>query len=114
MHELSIVKRILDLSLDVSRGHGARPIERVTVEIGALRQVVPESMSFAFEAASRGTPAEGAVFDWTEIPAEVICENCESLFRPGEAVWACPRCGAGGGRVVRGNELVLRSVTLRD
>lgn len=114
MHELSIVSRILDIALDVSRQHGERPIERVVVDVGALRQVVPEMMSFAFEAASRGTRAEGAAFEWTEVPAEVVCENCEAAFRPPDFLWVCPECGAGGGKVVRGNELVLRSVTLSD
>ena len=114
MHELGIVKRILDMALEVSRQNEDRPVERVVVDVGVLRQVVPEMMSFAFEAASRGTCAEAAVFEWTAIPAEVICETCEAVFHPREAMWLCPECGAGGGRIVHGDELVLRSVTLRD
>ncbi|MBM3289920.1 MAG: hydrogenase maturation nickel metallochaperone HypA [Candidatus Hydrogenedentes bacterium] len=114
MHELAIVKRILDLALDVSRENGALPIARVAVDVGALQNVVPEMMSFAFTAISVGTDAEGAEFDWTEVPAEVVCESCEAMFRPEAPMWTCPECGAGGGRVVRGDELVLRSVTLRE
>ena len=114
MHELSIVKRILDMAIAVSVQHGARPVERVAVDVGALRQIVPETMSFAFEAASRGTPAEGAAFEWTEVPSKIICESCEAVFCPPDVLWLCPECGAGGGRIVHGDELVLRSVTLRD
>ncbi|NUM54565.1 MAG: hydrogenase maturation nickel metallochaperone HypA [Candidatus Hydrogenedentes bacterium] len=114
MHELSIVKRILDVALDISKQNGELPVVRVAIDVGALSQVVPEMMSFAFQAISHGTNAEGAEFDWTEVPVEVLCESCETIFRPGEPVWRCPECGAGGGRVVHGNELVLRSVTLRD
>ncbi len=113
MHELSIVARILDMALDVSRCNGDAPVERVCVDIGALRQAVPEVLSFAFGAASRGTAAESAVFAWSEIPAEIVCENCEANFSPQEFIWLCPECGLGGGRIVRGDELVLRSVTLR-
>lgn len=114
MHELSIVARILDMALDVSRRNGDATVERVWVDIGALRQVVPEIMSFAFEAASRGTRAENAVFEWCEVPAEIVCENCETKFGPQEPIWLCPECGAGGGYIVHGDELVLRSVTLRN
>lgn len=114
MHELSVVARILDMALDVSRRNGDAPVERVCVDIGALRQVVPEVMSFAFEAASCGTQAENAVFEWSEIPAEIVCENCEVKFNSQEPIWLCPECGAGGGHIVRGEELVLRSVTLRE
>jgi len=114
MHELAIVKRILDLALDVSEQNGALPVARVAVDVGALQNVVPEMMSFAFAAISHGTNAEGAAFEWSEVPAEVICERCETSFRPDAPIWVCPECGAGGGRVVRGDELVLRSVTLRE
>ena len=114
MHELSIVKRILEMALEVSRDHGDQPVERVEVQVGVLRQVVPESMLFAFEAACRGTLAEGAVFEWSKVPAEVICERCEAVFHPEFALWVCPACGAGGGRIVAGDELLVSSVTLRD
>jgi hydrogenase nickel incorporation protein HypA/HybF len=114
MHEFSIVARILETALEVSRQHGDAPIERVTVEIGSLRQVTPDVMVFAFEVASRGTSAEGAAFEWNEIPAEVLCERCETLFHPAESLWLCPECGAGGGRVIRGDELILKSVTLEE
>ncbi|GMU91666.1 MAG: putative hydrogenase nickel incorporation protein HypA [Candidatus Hydrogenedentota bacterium] len=114
MHEFSIVTRILELALDVSRQHGNLPVERVTVEIGSLRQVAPDALLFAFEAASRGTNAEGAVFEWNEIPAKVLCERCEAKFQPAEALWLCPKCGAGGGRIIHGDELILKSVTLEE
>lgn len=114
MHEFSIVTRILEMAIEVSRQHGDLPVERVTVEIGSLRQVAPEVLLFAFEAASRGTSAEGAIFEWSEIPAEVLCERCETRFQPAMALWLCPNCGAGGGRVIRGDELILKSVTLEE
>ena len=114
MHELAIVKRILDLALEVSEQNGALPVERVAMDVGSLQNVIPEMMSFAFTAISHGTKAEGAAFEWNEIPAEVLCESCETRFRPGAPIWVCPECGAGGGRVIQGDELVLRSVTLRE
>ncbi|HRI88842.1 MAG TPA: hydrogenase maturation nickel metallochaperone HypA [Candidatus Hydrogenedentes bacterium] len=113
MHEVGIVKRILEMAIEVSLQHEGRPIDRVCVSVGTLRQVVPESMRFAFEAVSRGTRAEGAVFDLCEVQAEVICANCETRFHPDAAMWVCPACAAGGGRVVKGDELILTSVTLR-
>lgn len=114
MHELSIVKRILDLALDISKENGALPVVRVAVDVGAMSQVVPETMSFAFQAMSHGTNAEGAEFECSEVPIEVLCESCEAIFHPDGPMWLCPECGAGGGRVLHGDELVLRSVTLRD
>lgn len=114
MHEFAIVKRLLDIALETSRAHGNAPIERVSVEIGALRHVVPATLEFAFRAASAGTPAEGTELDLTLVPAEILCGRCESAFTPASAFWVCPSCGATGGRAIKGNELILKTVTLSE
>jgi hydrogenase nickel incorporation protein HypA/HybF len=114
VHEFAIVKRLLEIALETSRAHGDAPIERVLVEIGALRQVVPSTLEFAFRAASAGTAAEGADMDWTLVPAEILCGRCESAFTPASVFWVCPSCGATGGRAIKGNDLVLKTVTLHE
>ncbi|MBX3177460.1 MAG: hydrogenase maturation nickel metallochaperone HypA [Candidatus Hydrogenedentes bacterium] len=114
MHEFSLAERILECALEVSGEHGGAAIERVVLEIGALRAVVPESLKFAFEAASMETAAEGALLEWREIPAEVECRSCLETYCPQDIVWCCPGCGATGGRAVRGDELIITSVSLSD
>jgi hydrogenase nickel incorporation protein HypA/HybF len=112
MHELSIVDHLLQAAFAAAEAHGDLSIRRVTVEIGALRQVVPEALVFAFDAAVRDTPAEGAQLEWVEIPAEIACTACGAHYRPEDVFWVCESCGAPGGRVVAGDDLVLRSIEL--
>lgn len=114
MHEFSLAEQILACALDLSREHGGAPVERINVEIGALRAVVPESLKFAFEAAVEGTPAEGAVLAWEEIPATVACPQCALEYTPDDIIWSCPTCGTPGGRAIRGDELNITSVILSD
>ena len=57
MHELSISSAIVDTAL---RHAGGRRVTRVDVTVGALRQVVPESLAFYFEIVSRDTACAGA------------------------------------------------------
>ena len=114
MHEFSLAERILECALELSQTYGGAPVERIEVEIGALRAVVPESLKFAFEAAVAGTAAEGAVLDWREIPAVVACRGCQQEYTPDDLIWSCPACGTVGGRAVRGDELVITSVALAD
>lgn len=114
MHELSLIGAVVDRVLEVSATHEGRRVRRVTLRIGALQQVVPDSLAFGFEALSRGTAAEGAVLDWYEAPARIECLKCRTVFFPESVFWACPSCGEKGGRIVEGDELILESVELLD
>ena len=79
-----------------------------------LRQVLPEALTFAFDALATGTLAQGATLIWEEIPPRVRCHACQAIFQPEEDwFWTCPRCGVAGGEVLEGDELVLQSVTVK-
>jgi hydrogenase nickel incorporation protein HypA/HybF len=115
MHEFSIAEALLQAALQVAEARGGRPIERVRVHIGRLRQVLPEALVFAFDALTVGTLAQGATLVWEEIPVRVRCQACQAVFQPQEDwFWTCSRCGAAGGEVLEGDELVLQSVTLQQ
>ena len=114
MHELSMIKRVLEIAYDVSAQHDNRPIRGITMEIGALQQIVPEALGFAFEAATTGTRADGAHLAWRLIPVEVLCKTCETHYEPSSFFWVCPHCGNTRGVPVRGNELNVVEVELLD
>ena len=114
MHEFSLAERILECALELSDANGGAHVERIEVEIGALRAVVPESLKFAFDAAVQGTPAEGAILDWREVPALVECRACAESYAPPDIIWSCPNCGTPGGRAIRGDELNITRVVLSE
>jgi hydrogenase nickel incorporation protein HypA/HybF len=114
MHEFSLAERILECALELSATHEGAPVERIEVEIGALRAVVPDSLLFAFEAAAQETAAEGARLDWREVPAQVECRACQANYEPQDMIWSCPECGTVGGRAVHGDELLITRVVLGD
>ena len=114
MHEFSIAEALLQAALEVAETQGGLPVERVCVHIGRLRQVLPEALTFAFDALTTGTLAQGATLIWEEIPPRVRCHACQAIFQPEEDwFWTCPRCGVAGGEVLEGDELVLQSVTVK-
>jgi hydrogenase nickel incorporation protein HypA/HybF len=82
MHELGIAQQLVEIASESARG--AR-IVRVVVEVGKLAAVLPDALQFCFEAASAGTPAEGATLTIVEVPGVAICRSCGSrveLVRP--------------------------------
>jgi len=107
MHELSIASAILDVA---ERHAAGRPLRAVEVRIGRLRQVVPSSLTFAFELLT-----DGAVeLQMQMVPAVGRCRACghESVLE------AFPlRCAACGGldlELVAGEELEVTSLELEE
>jgi hydrogenase nickel incorporation protein HypA/HybF len=123
VHELSIARAVLEIAL---RHASDRPVVRVDLSVGALRQVVPDSLEFCFEIAARETPCEGAALAQTLVPARMRCRACGGEWDPAPAPaedasalvaapsFRCPSCRAAGGEVIAGEELVVESIEVED
>ena len=68
MHEVSLMSGILEAVEQAAREAGAQRVTVIALTIGDMTEVVPESLSFAFEALSEGTMAEGADLRVTYVP----------------------------------------------
>ncbi len=109
MHELSIADAVVRIACAHADG---RRIETVEIKIGHLRQVVPDSLAFAFTLVAEGTLAEGAELVMEEVPAAGICRVCgEESELPGFPL-ACARCGSLDVELVRGEELLVDALTM--
>jgi hydrogenase nickel incorporation protein HypA/HybF len=124
MHELSISSAIVDTAL---RHAGGRVVTRVDVRIGALRQVVPESLDFYFEIVSRDTACAGARLELELVEALMGCPTCGQEWDPAprpvaghEAlapvlpVFRCPACERADAEVLRGDELEVESIEITE
>lgn len=114
MHEFGIAQEILNKALEVSRDHGDLSIEKIRLRVGGLRLIVPEMLVFAFDALTPGTAAEGCALDCEQEPVRVQCKGCCASFSPNDVFWICPECGASGGLLMSGDDLVITSVVLKD
>lgn len=114
MHEFSLASSVLEQVVKTAGEHGHRPVERVTLEIGALQHVAVEALVFAFDTLKAGTIADKAVLEWRIVPACVQCSKCAKEYEPADAFWVCPGCGAAGGRALRGQEFLLESLEIAD
>jgi hydrogenase nickel incorporation protein HypA/HybF len=102
MHELSIADSVLQVALSQAAG---RPIARVGLSVGHLRQVVPQALRFSFELVARDTPADGATLEIEEIPAAGSCRACGAESQMSEFPLHCAACGGLDVTVIRGEEL---------
>jgi hydrogenase nickel incorporation protein HypA/HybF len=77
--------------------------------VGALRQVVPESLEFYFDIVSRDTVCDGAVLRQTIVPGRARCEDCGREWELDLPLFRCADCG-GPGRAVSGEEFEVESI----
>ena len=123
MHELSIASAIADTAERHARG---RPVVAVYLKVGALRQVVGESLVFIFGAVTRDTACEGARLEVEPVAALMRCGGCGGEWDPAPAPahdadelialprFRCPACGASGAEVVAGDELLIEAIDVED
>ena len=80
MHELSISSAIVDTAL---RHAGGRRVSAVDAAVGALRQVVPDSLTFYFEIVARDTDLRRAPARARDgRRARCACGECGSDWDP--------------------------------
>jgi hydrogenase nickel incorporation protein HypA/HybF len=110
VHELSLSSAIVNTVVKHAEG---RRVSVVSMRIGALRQVVPDTLEFYFEFVARGTVCEGARLEQELIPARVRCEPCDREWEIDTPIFRCPGCG-GAASVVGGSEFEVESIDVEE
>jgi len=92
---------------------GAGKVTAVTVRIGVLRGVEPESLHLYYDHLRRGTIAAEAPLTIEEEPVAILCESCGTIAGDGFRL-SCPSCGRDGVRLSGGDSLWLASIEIED
>ncbi|CAN5443647.1 hydrogenase maturation nickel metallochaperone HypA [soil metagenome] len=120
MHEMALSSAIVQTVLRYAEG---RRVSVVTVNVGALRQVVPSSLSFYFEIVARETVVQDAKLELELIDALLRCPYCEREWDPAPAPaldevlmpsFRCPTCGEAAADTLTGNEFEVDSIEVEQ
>ena len=111
MHELSIAEAIVGIA---DRHAVGRPVARVEVKVGHLRQVVPSALEFAFELVAQGTAVEGADLVIESVPATGRCRGCGAQSTLGGFPLRCSACGGLDLELLSGEELLVDALELEE
>jgi hydrogenase nickel incorporation protein HypA/HybF len=111
MHELSIAEAILDVA---ARHAAGRRVLKIEVRVGHLRQVVPDSLDFAFSLVSQGTALDGATLEITHVPAAGRCRDCGAQSVMEGFPLCCARCGGLDVEMLAGEELLVDALELEE
>ena len=111
MHELSLAESVVRIAINHAAG---RPVAKVELKVGHLRQVVPSALEFAFELVAQGTDVEGAELVLEEIPAAGRCRLCGAESELPGFPLCCGTCGGLDIELLRGEELLVDALELEE
>lgn len=115
MHELSMVESLLEELLKLQEKNEWDRIDTVRLRVGAMRQVIPEIMNFAFDISIKDTPLEGARLFLEEVPLKKKCKACGNVWTEGdEALFLCEKCGSADVELIEGMELEIESLEVEE
>ena len=111
MHEMPIAVEIVNRTIDIAQQNDAVRVTEVEVEVGDMRQVVPEALELAFKVVAEGSVVEGAELRIVEEKVAAVCNACGCEFSPEiDASFVCPQCEQADARIVAGNDIILKSI----
>ena len=111
MHELSLSRAIVETAV---KHAGGRRVSAVSLRVGRLRQVVPDTLEFYFAFAARGTVCEGARLEQEIIAAALRCRACGHAWEITIPAFRCPRCSSADVRVATGEEFEVESIDVEE
>ena len=109
MHETALALSILDIVVDKCREAGGSTVDSISVRIGKAAGVLPEALSFAFDAVKATTVAEKAQLVIEHVPVGGVCNECKKEFIVDDVqyVFSCPLCGSKSFQITSGREMEI-------
>jgi len=111
VHELSLSSAIVNT---VAKHAEGRPVAVVSLRVGRLRQVVPDTLDFYFEFVARGSVCEGARLEQELIEARLRCHGCTHEWAIEIPAFRCPACAGSDVEIATGDEFEVESIEIEE
>lgn len=112
MHELSICSSIARI---VNRSADGRTVRTIHLQVGQLRQIVPETLIYCWGLVSADTALDGSTLVVDHIAAIVTCRACGQVREVGAFPdFTCTACGGTHVEVTSGEEFLITTLDLAE
>ena len=112
VHELSVCGAIARI---VERRAAGREVRTVHVQIGQLRQIVPDTLAYCWELLCADTALAGSRLEVENIPASIRCRACGRTTELGDLpVFACGGCTGINVELLSGEEFLVTALDLAE
>ena len=114
MHESSLARKILELSLAEAARAGGSSIRVVRGRVAETETLSRESLELHFHGHAAGTPAAQARLEIELVHVEARCRACGASYRPEHHVLLCTRCGSTDGEALAATGLWIEAIEVDD
>ncbi len=114
MHEMSIVRSLLDQVHSVVDDPARNIVIGVSISIGPLSGVEPLLVKSAFEHLAAPAGLSEAKLEIVAVQLRARCLDCQQDFDVVDFVFECPACRRRNVRVIGGDEVRLLHVTVNE
>ena len=112
MHEFSIIQALFSQIEDIANTHNAKSISKVYIIVGEVSGAEPHLLKVAFDTFKENTILQEAEL-FIEYQKPVIrCMECDKEFELEKYAMRCPECKSFKVRLVKGDELILKTLEL--
>ncbi len=111
MHEIGIMENIITEVERVALDNSLDRVTSISLRIGELRHIVPEYLSFAFDAVKGETVASEAMLLVEYIPVVAKCGQCLIEFEIKNSRFICSNCGGIELDILSGKEVLITTIS---
>ncbi len=113
MHELPVIKSVLDICIRHARINSANKILSIDLSVGEMSDIEPEWVQRYFDYVCKGTIAEGAKLIIERTPVLFQCDKCSHQFNIDInkiKTLKCPACGDDKCTLISGREYYISNM----
>jgi len=110
MHEVSIIENVIKIVTDKASENKFTKVNKVSLKIGELSGVMPQSLDFAFKSCIMDTMLEGSTLEIEKVSARAECTDCAQEFPIDHFNKLCPSCNKFCSRIISGYELFINTI----
>jgi hydrogenase nickel incorporation protein HypA/HybF len=114
MHELSIAREIAMIVCESVAPHERSRIRTITVDVGEMSGVVPDSLAFCFEAIADELRLPPRTLRVRRIDFRCYCRTCRKDFASDLGLLMCPACGGTDTDIRSGRELRVATIDIDE
>ena len=110
MHEVHLVRAILETVEKQAVAKKARRVKSVKIRFNALTSHSADHVRFSFEILKKEMPLfKDATLELTEVEPTLLCMNCSNKFRGHHLPDICPKCASVNVKAVHPTDMVLEN-----
>lgn len=111
MHELGIVRHVIDQVESAAEENNVERVLKLTLEIGEVSSIVPDYFKDCFEWSKKKTKyMQDTQLEMIIIKGISYCTACKKTYGTVEHGKVCPNCGSKETYLVTGNQMIIKDM----